>query len=1086
MKLSLLRYIFTVLCLSLVTSIHAQNLVLNGSFEQYVACPTAQAQMNFHCYGWRTYTAATPDYHRVCGSSPVSVPSNFAGNQAAAQGQAYVGLLNYYIPVHQEYVVDTMTALMAGGTYEVSMSVSLADSSTYASSGLGVWFYKDGPIFMNQYAVLTVTPHVSFDSYGLITSKTSWTRVSGVFTADSAYSNIVLGGFTNHSSQTRVSTGQGFTDFSYYYIDSVYVRSVNGVFIGTVDTLLCEGDIFQVPYTINSTAAFNTGNTFTAQLSNSSGSFTSGVTNIGSITSTTASTIACNIPSTVVPGVNYRIRIKSSNIVDSSAPTAYYVKVGSVRPIKPVASTNGPVCAGQALNLSANSTTTGVSYSWAGPNNYTSNLQNPVISPVSLLYTGTYIVTAGLLGCTSKDTAIVTVLDTNSNIAGSNSPICERDTLKLNTTITGTYILSYQWAGPNSFHSASRDTVILNSLPTHSGNYVLTLNLGSCSIKDTIPVLIKPLAANRTIGSNSPVCAGRTLNLTSGSTSGSVGYTWTGPLSYVTTTQNPTITNMAAANAGNYVIAYSLNGCTVKDSVAVTVNQSPVAVIASSNAPVCELDTLKLFSTNNMSGVTWSWTGPSSFSSSVQNPYIANSNTTASGDYVITVALSNGCNQKDTVTTLVKPIPANHSNSNNGPICAGATLNLTGNTTSSGVTWSWTGPGSFTSSSQNPAISSTTTATSGDYIATSTLNGCSVKDTTIVLIKPIPAVPIPSANTPVCIGQDLKLNATTISGVSYEWTGPLSYSSTIQNPVRNSANSSMAGIYYIRAVLNGCYSANNSVTVNVAPAPNISLYPSPKDSICQGTTLTLVSTSTNAGTSPVYKWYKNNAMIAGAANVNYNTASANDMDAFFCSMTSSGVCFDAYTDSSNTITIRVFPWLAPSVSITQTPTGTIAIGKLITFNATPVNGGNTPQYQWKQNSANVIGATSNTWGATTLSNKDKICVEMSSSYLCPNPAKVVSNCIEVSILNNGSGINGLDWKNNPPNVYPNPTKDQLIIEGIAKSTTIIMTDIFGRTVINEVVNQATEYINTTPLIPGNYMLQLKYEENTITLKITKD
>jgi hypothetical protein len=1086
MKFLLLRYTLTVLCLIFFGDLHAQNLVLNGSFEQYTNCPTGLAQVNFHCYGWRTYTGATPDYHRVCGATPVSVPNNFAGYQAAAQGQAYVGLLNYYIPIHQEYVTDSMIALTAGGTYEVSMSVSLSDSSTYASSGLGVWFYKDGPIFMNQYNVLAVTPHVSFDSYGLITSKTSWTRVSGVFTADSAYGNIVIGGFTNHSTQTRASAGQGYTDFSYYYIDSVYVRTLNGVFIGTVDSLLCQGDVFQVPYTINSTAAFNSGNIFTVQLSNSSGSFTSGVTNIGSVTSTTAGSIACSIPTSVTPGANYRIRVRSSNIVDSSAPTPYFVKVGSIRPVKPIASNNGPVCAGQSLNLSASSTTSGVSYSWSGPNNYAANLQNPIISPATLSHTGTYIVTAGLLGCTSKDTIVVTVLDTNANFAASNSPICERDTLKLNTIISGTSILAYQWAGPNSFHSASRDTVILNSLPTHSGNYILTLNYGSCSLKDTITVLVKPLAANRTISSNSPVCAGRTLNLTAASTSSGVGYIWTGPASFVTSIQNPSISNIAASNAGNYVLAYSLNGCTVKDSITVTVNPSPIPVIASSNAPVCELDTLKLFSTNSISGVTWSWTGPNSFSSSAQNPYIANSTTTASGDYIVTVALSNGCNQKDTVTTLVKPIPANHSNSNNGPICAGTTLNLTGNTTSSGVTWSWTGPASFTSTNQNPAISSATTAVSGDYIATATLNGCSIKDTTTALVKPLPAIPVPSANTPVCIGQDLKLNATIVSGAGYEWTGPVSYSSTLQNPLRNNANSSMAGIYYVRSVLNGCYSTNNSITVNVMTAPNISLYPSPKDSICQGTALTLVSTSTNAGTSPVYKWYKNNLTIAGAVSANYSTASVTDMDAYFCSMTSSGVCYDPYTDSSNTITMRVFPWLAPSVSITQTPTGTIAIGKLITFNAISTNGGNTPLYQWKQNSTNVIGAISNTWGATTLSNKDKICVEMTSSYLCSNPAKVISNCIEVSIMNNGSGIYGPAWENNPPKVYPNPTRDKLIIENITKGTTIIMTDILGKTVVNTIATQTTEQINTASLLSGNYMLQLRYEDNTITLKITKD
>jgi hypothetical protein len=72
----------------------------------------------------------------------------------------------------------------------------------------------------------------------------------------------------------------------------------------------CAGAAVSVPYSTN--AAFSP-NTFTAQLSDASGSFTSAV-NIGSISSTNLSgTISATIPSGTAAGTQYRIRVVSSN-----------------------------------------------------------------------------------------------------------------------------------------------------------------------------------------------------------------------------------------------------------------------------------------------------------------------------------------------------------------------------------------------------------------------------------------------------------------------------------------------------------------------------------------------------------------------------------------------------------------------------------------------------------------------------------------------------------------------------------------------------------------------------------------------------
>ncbi len=62
--------------------------------------------------------------------------------------------------------------------------------------------------------------------------------------------------------------------------------------------------------------------------------------------------------------------------------------------------------------------------------------------------------------------------------------------------------------------------------------------------------------------------------------------------------------------------------------------------------------------------------------------------------------------------------------SNNGPICAGTTLQLFA-ASIPGATYVWMGPGGFASSIQNPTITGATTAASGLYTVTASVPGCS-------------------------------------------------------------------------------------------------------------------------------------------------------------------------------------------------------------------------------------------------------------------------------------------------------------------------------------------------------------------------
>lgn len=91
----------------------------------------------------------------------------------------------------------------------------------------------------------------------------------------------------------------------------IFVSKIDLLAAGIIPSPICAGATISVPYI--STTTFNTGNVFTAQLSDAAGSFVSSV-NIGTVSSTaTSGTITSIIPVVTPIGTNYRIRVNSSN-----------------------------------------------------------------------------------------------------------------------------------------------------------------------------------------------------------------------------------------------------------------------------------------------------------------------------------------------------------------------------------------------------------------------------------------------------------------------------------------------------------------------------------------------------------------------------------------------------------------------------------------------------------------------------------------------------------------------------------------------------------------------------------------------------
>lgn len=101
-----------------------------------------------------------------------------------------------------------------------------------------------------------------------------------------------------------------------------------------------------------------------------------------------------------------------------------------------------------------------------------------------------------------------------------------------------------------------------------------------------------------------------------------------------------------------------------------------------------------------------------------------------------------------------------------------------------------------------------------------------------------------------------------------------------------------------------------------------------------------------------------------------------------------------YTSTSLGITIAdgTTGSVTPSVTVSSNAVAnTFCTGQSVTFTANPVNGGNTPGYQWQRNGSNITGATSATYTTTTLSNNDVIRVIMTSNLTCVTTSNATSN-----------------------------------------------------------------------------------------------
>ena len=270
------------------------------------------------------------------------------------------------------------------------------------------------------------------------------------------------------------------------------------------------------------------------------------------------------------------------------------------------------VCTGSSTTLSGSGA---VSFTWN--NGVTDDVAFTPAANQTYTVTGT-----AANGCTNTDQMTLTVVALPVVSAGNDQTVCIGSAI----TLSGSGAQTYSWT------NAADGTPFI---PLTSATYTVTgTDNNGCTNTDDVEVTVNELPVVNA-GTDQTICAGETVILNA---NGAQTYVWSNGTAngagYI-----PTST--ATLN----VVGTDANGCTNSDQLTVTVNPVPT-VNGGADQVVCLGETVVL-TANGAATIQWN--------NGVNNG--VGFNATVSQSYIVTGTTANGCEDTDTVSITVNPLP---------------------------------------------------------------------------------------------------------------------------------------------------------------------------------------------------------------------------------------------------------------------------------------------------------------------------------------------------------------------------------------------------------------------------------------------
>ena len=442
---------------------------------------------------------------------------------------------------------------------------------------------------------------------------------------------------------------------------------------------------------------------------------------------------------------------------------------------------SSPACIGDLVLLEAfNADVT--SWSWTGPNNYSSTQSSNTILNIQPNQAGLYTVT-GSNACGSSSAQVnivvnptpysqVTLTYPNGHCAGSYANACASD------TSNGAYApYTYLWDNGQTT-SCINQQILANPLPLQGPSVTITNSLGCTSTN--IAVWNYPFGPSAdSVQNPQTICQGGSYSINGNNYS----------------------------TAGTYYDNFiNVSGC---DSIVITqLTVTPsLSINVSGNNTICEGQSTTLTATG---ASTYSWSPATGLNTSTGATVDA---TPAATTIYVVTGTSNGCSNTATFTVNVNPNPVIQT-SGNVDVCSGqfVTLSASG---ASNFTWS---PSTALNTTTGASVVANPISTI-TYTVVGTDNGCSASSSITVNIIAQPVVNVSASTTSICNGQSATLTA---SGAdTYTWSPSTGLNTTSGSTVIATPSTTMT--YTVTGfVAGGCFSTNTiTINANTGTAPTI-------------------------------------------------------------------------------------------------------------------------------------------------------------------------------------------------------------------------------------------------------------------------
>ncbi len=966
-------------------------------------------------YAWSGPSSFSNTATATSVSSAVFSPTNTAQSGVYSLTVTYPGTGCTSNPVTTSYVTvnSTGTATLGGTT---NACVGAASILTTSITG-GTWTSSNSALATVDPSTGTVTgvaagsPTISYTTpcgalstigFTVNTTPSAITGLATICTLATTTLNNSVGGGTWTSGVTSVASINSSTG-------AVNSTATTGVTIITYTIGSCTAN-FTLTVGSSSPAAI----TGTTSACVGASTTLADVTGGGVWSSSATATATINSSTGVYYGVsNGSATITYSTGCGSAATTSVTINGTTVS-----ATNSGPVCTGTTLNLTGTVGASGT-YSWTGPNGFTSASLSPSVSSATSLASGVYSLAVTSGGCTNSTTTYASV-DSLSSVSANATPatVCVGGS----STLTGA-------GGPSAFSVISVPYALTSFTPTGT----LTSASGWSADNDdgginvAIPFTFNfygtnystvNVSANGYVNFGSLITSGNYTAASLPSSSGGVPRNAIFAFWHDTkvTSGNVTYGTTGVSPNRKFIISYNA----IPDGGSAQTNSAQIILYETSNnvdvmitktstvyAQTCGVQNstgtsgLTPPSHNNSSwsvtasGEGWRFETPSynytwSPATSLSSTTVAAPVSTGLGSTqiftVTAVDAYSGCTTASTnsATLTVVAQPSVMLSATPAALCTGGDLTLTA-TPSGGTgtaTYTWIGPGlsSTTGSTPTPSVFHPTvgaTAT-GAYTVSLAYSGagCNTASGTSssVTVATQPVVTVSPSGTTLCLGDNLVLTESTTSGgagtPTYTWSGPGIATTTGSSATSPTFSPTVStGAYSVSVAFTGsnCSTAtNNTATVTVNTLPGISVGATP--SICMGATSTNISYSAAVGSPTTYDiTWDATALSAGFSNVTgaslpggnipITVPGAAAANTYNATLTvSNGIC----TSSSYTIHVNVIAYPSAAVTSAVTPCSGYSTNVVVTGTS-----GATIYYSVDSGSSSLATLTGGTYNIVT-------------------------------------------------------------------------------------------------------------------------